>query len=476
MFTTLPVVGREATAQLVAVHEQLWDPARGLMLVPAGTTPGIDLGALGLHSVRESALGALLDLRTGRTDRALTALREVLDLQYDAPGRPWDGTFPVTAEQEDPPEDALEFLHYDPNWRQFLGTVLLVVVLEFADLLPPDIVDDAWAAVVRCATGEPADRIPDWYTNPNLLHAWVAAHAGRHTGDTQLLQSGEVRARRAVDRVAVTGDVDEYNSPTYDGVDLIATTLWSAYPPAPEFEEWGAQLTAVLCRRISLLVDSGTGVVCGPYSRAYGYDLTRYVSLLGLWLAAAGVTGTLPPELDGSTDHVHDLFFLPLVEHLSNTVPLSWDLRPVSEPRRHVQVVGGVVATSLLEPGQAVGHAAGPVVGSLGDQYVPFTVHVGGSTGDVEYVVARPGLACSRLEVEAQRPGLFVVQVEQGGGYVRWTCSGPPTVDDRTFVVGPFTVAWSSGSGCEVVTAPNGDTDVLVSGEDITYTVEVRQP
>ena len=465
--------GRSAAAQLVALHEQLWDPVRGLLLVPAGATPGLDLGALGLHTVRESAFGALLDLRHGDVDRAATALRHVLELQYVAPGKPWDGTFPVTAEQEDPPDGAIEFLHFDPNWRQFLGMMLLVVLHEFSEVLPSDLVEAAWTAVVRCATGEPVDRIPDWYTNPNLLHAWVAAHAGAHAHDDALLEQGVSRARRAVDRVVATGDVDEYNSPTYDGVDLVAVTLWSAYPPSPEFEEWGTRLTAVLCRRISLLVDAGTGVVCGPYSRAYGYDLTRYVSLLGLWLSCAGLDRVVPVDLGGDTDHVHDLFFLPLVEHLSAVVDLPWDLSEVRDARRHEQQVGGVVAVSQLRPGVSVGHASGPVVGSVGDQYVPFSVHVTSAPGELVHVVARPGPGCQTVEVEALSSDRYRVVVAQAGATVRWTCSAVPVVRGDSAAVGPVRMTWTGADRHEVAPAATGDTDVLVTGDVVTYEVEV---
>ena len=465
-----------ATARLVAIQDELWDPDRGLLLVPAGTTPGLDLGALGLHSVRESALGALLDLRTGRTERAVTALRNVLALQYDAPGRPWDGTFPVTAEQAEPPDDAIEFLHFDPNWRQFLGTVLIVVLHEFGDALPQDLVAAAWAAVVRCATGEPVDRIPEWYTNPTLLHAWVAAHAGQHLGDDRLTAEGVARAQRAVARVEAVGDVDEYNSPTYDGVDLVATTLWTALPPTPEFVGWGRSLTGTLCRRISTLVDAGSGVVCGPYSRAYGYDLTRYISLLGLWLTVAGVDRCLPAGIGPATDHVHDLYFLPLVEHLSGVVDLPWDLRPVTDVRRHSQTVGGVVATSLLGPGRAVGHAVGPVIGSVGDQYVPFSAHVRDAAGDLVYVVARPGPGCVSVDVEEEAPDRYRVVVAQAGASVRWTCSRPPEVGDASVAVGPVRVTWTGASAHEVVETATGDVDALVTGDEVTYAVEVPAP
>ena len=52
------------------MHEQLWDDDRGMVRL------------YGLHLVRETALGAFLDLESGRVERARRALREVLKHQY----------------------------------------------------------------------------------------------------------------------------------------------------------------------------------------------------------------------------------------------------------------------------------------------------------------------------------------------------------------------------------------------------------
>ena len=222
--------------RLRELREDLWDPAAGLDRVPPGAAPGVDVAALGLHIVRESAYGALADLEDGRIDRAVATLRRVLALQLDAPGRPWDGTFPVTAEQPPPPYDgAVEWLHWDPNWRQFVGTALALVVARHASSLPADLVDDLVTAVRRCVAGEPDDRIPPWYTNPDLLHAWLLGWVGARDGSAALLAAGEARATAAADRVRRHGDVDEYSSPTYDGVDLLAAGLWATHPPSPAY-------------------------------------------------------------------------------------------------------------------------------------------------------------------------------------------------------------------------------------------------
>ena len=132
--------GRSLNDALAGIHDGLWDAGVCLDRMAPGVTPGVDLSSLGLHSIRESALGAYADLGRGSVERAVAALRAVLAHQYVAPGRPWDGTFRVTAEQADPPgDDAVEWLHYDPNWRQFLGMILLVTLLDHGRHLPPDV-------------------------------------------------------------------------------------------------------------------------------------------------------------------------------------------------------------------------------------------------------------------------------------------------------------------------------------------------
>lgn len=375
--------------RLRELREPLWDPAVALERVPPGTVPGIDVAALGLHIVRESAYGALADLEDGRRDRATATLRALLPLQLDAPGRPWDGTFPVTAEQPPPPEEgAVEWLHWDPNWRQFIGVGLALVVARHAQTLDGELVDALVAAVRRCVAGEPDDRIPPWYTNPDLLHAWLTGWLGTGDDDPALLAAGEDRARAAVARVERHGDVDEYSSPTYDGVDLLAAGLWAARPPSPAFAELGTTLLDVLGRRIGALFHADLGAMCGPYIRTYGLGLDRYVALVAPWLVAAGapVERVLPWPLDASTDHVHDLWSVPLVALLAPTVVPHIDLR-TDLPRRHEQRFGPVVATSVLGGDVALGAETGRRPEFAREQHVPVTVHhatgwVGAAAGD----------------------------------------------------------------------------------------------
>jgi hypothetical protein len=467
---TVPSVTVEPSDAASRIHDELWDPDTGLDRMAAGVTPGVDLTSLGLHSIRESALGAYADLGRGNHDRAIPTLRAVLRHQYLAPGRPWDGTFRVTAEQADPPgDDAVEWLHYDPNWRQFLGAILLVTLLDHGRHLPPDAADGIRDAVRRCAVGEPEDRIPEWYTNPNLLHAWVAAHAGRLGADPELVDRGVGRARRTMERLQASGDVDEYNSPTYDGVDLIAAALWVAHPPAPEFVGWGHELLDRLSTRLSVLVDPDMGTVCGPYSRAYGLGLDRYVSLLGLWLHLAGVAGVVPRTIDVDTDHVHDLYFLPLIERLAELVAPPWALRSVREERRHVQSFGDAVATSVLRPGLSVGWASGPVPEFAADQYVPFVVHAR-HRGGVAHLGVRPGGGVAAVDVVEQADGSHqvVCSTPEGAGSIGVESSGRwERLEDGSLRSGPFVVAPTGVAAAEYHSR-------LVTLAGVTPTLDVR--
>jgi hypothetical protein len=326
--------------------------------------------------VRETALGALLDLDDGNVERAVRALRNVLALQYPDSSWPWRGTFPVAAETPAPPgADAVEWVHYDPNWRQFIGCTLALCRIVHADRLPADVLAGIGQAIVRCVVGEPDDRIAPWYTNPNLMHAWLQAHVGTTTGDDGLVHAAHARLQMLVHRVERHGDIDEYNSPTYDGVDLWAIGLWATLPPTPEFAAAAATVLERVGARISTLYHPGFGMTCGPHIRAYGLDPTAYVSLSGVlfWLCGQPPDRVLPSPIDADTVHVHDLYFLPAFRHVADALTPHLHLEPVVGERHHEQRFTGSVARSLLRDDLAVGWEHGRRHEASLDQYVPFS-------------------------------------------------------------------------------------------------------
>ena len=346
------------------------------MRVAPGVVPGVDISPFNLHSVRETALGGFFDFQNGNQDRANAAIREVLSHQYLDVDTPWFGTFRVTAEQADPPwPGAVEWSHYDPNWRQFLGCILALVQLVFADELDDDVSVGIDLALERCVRGEVPGRIPDWYTNPNLMHAWLVSHVASRSGESELADRGADLREMLLQRFRRFGDLDEYNSPTYDGIDFFALLLWVVHPPQSEFETAGLELVSALVLRMSALFSPTLSVPCGPYIRSYGLRLTDYVSLLGIWINIFEEDcDVLPTSLDLDTVHVHDLFFAPVFRYLSSCRPeIAMSL--VESDIIWVQDFEGTHSTSVRTAARCVGVESGRRHDFARDQYAPAVLH-----------------------------------------------------------------------------------------------------
>ena len=101
-----------------------------------------------------------------------------------------------------PPTAPIEWIDYDPNWRQFLGTALAVAVTDF-DLSPP-LAARAREAVHLAVDAEPPDRVPPTYANIALLRAWLDAWAGRADDGYAARRRRHVPAPRLLQRVRLT--------------------------------------------------------------------------------------------------------------------------------------------------------------------------------------------------------------------------------------------------------------------------------
>lgn len=341
------------------MHEQLWDDDRGMVRL------------YGLHLVRETALGAFLDLESGRVERARRALREVLKHQYptNVDSR-WAGTFKTHAAQPDAgtlDKDGRlldrEWRDYDPNWRQFLGVILSLVERLYGHVLGDELRARLREAAQRAAVSEPAGRISPSYSNIALLQAW--------------LSGSPVLAGAVAAQVSRDGDLAEYNSPTYDAISLMASCLLADFSTSAELRGLGMLVRENVAKRLNMVWHPHLALQAGPYTRAYGLDPRLYVSLMSVLMAAIDVPAAGPTRLDNTTTHVHDLYFLPLFQRVCASLRTVIAPTPVTEARRHVQRFGDVIATSLVEPGSVTGWERGRRTKFALDQYAPFTMYSG---------------------------------------------------------------------------------------------------
>jgi hypothetical protein len=382
--------------------DQWWDEERGLLWNPPGSFDDDGVDGLSVHMTAQSAWYAVDLLQRGLDDRAHRVIDELIALQYDEPGTPWHGTFARVAESPRPREGAVEWVHYDPNWRQFVGTTFRLIEKTFGlDLHEP--IDLAIA-------GEPPDRVPPSYSNIALMRAW--------------LEEDETYAAEVLRLFSENGAFAEYGSPTYYGIDLYALALWRLHPPTPKFAEWGRAIESDLWRDIARWYHPGLRNLCGPFSRAYGMDMTRYVALLGMWLPEPVLPDVEPYA------HSHDLLLRPVVELLGGGPD-------------HLELGSGLVSQRISDDRVATGWLGDDVMmgGEEGGrwraqgQYHPATVHWADGDGGCAWLRVRsPHLvaalvpAAGVLEVEGRdltidssAPFPGSIEETDDGLVIRWT-------------------------------------------------------
>ena len=410
------------TAATAAWMDDAWDPAAGLLWNPPGSFEG-EIEPRVVHLVRETAWYAIGLLRRdgpGDRDRAEAALTAVLDHQYEEPGQPWHGTWVRFPEWPAPTEGAVEWVDYDPNWRQFVGTALAVAITDFE--VAATVRARARAAIALAVASEPPDRVPPTYSNIALLRAWLEAWSGK---DDDGYASEVVQAFRR------HGCFTEYGSPTYYGIDLLALGLWQRGDAPEVLRQHGAELEAALWEDLARWWHAGLGNLCGPYSRAYGMDLGSYVSGLSLALWCAGAPAPLPP-LDGDlVPHGHDVCMAPFLEHVGVRVPSGARDALTAFPGAHAvhQVVDHAPrreATGWLEDRLMIGAEDGDTGLQARGQFHPATVHwrrPDGAIGWLRIDHHGPTRARARerqLEVECHAHPV------RGPQPIRWVTNSPP--------------------------------------------------
>lgn len=449
-----------------------WDEDAAMLWNPPGSFDRI-LAPHSAHLVPPTVWYAVALAVRGDSQRAGRAIRAILDCQLDEPGAPWHGTFARFKEFPAPLPGALEFLGYDPNWRQFVG-----VGLALAELVAPGAFDEATRrtmleAIALAVDGEPAGRVTPTYTNIALLKAWLDVYAGCHLDRPDLVAQGEDLAAAVSERFDTHGAFDEWNSPTYYGIDLLALALWRRHSESGVLRTAGARMEAALWTEIAASYHARLRNVAGPYTRAYGMDMTRYVAGVGVWIQHVLGDGPGPlPDLDHPFGHSHDLSLAPIAAIVGTEVPgaVPAALRVFDGPRASERVVAADrIATTWMDERLMIGAERGERPWSGWAQYHPATVHWAEPSGRTRWirlvhagpVEARAGdaelHAVCRLHPRRGRPDpTFLVSAPGAFQAERWELPGL-TVAVRTDA--PFVGATRSGDLDEVRyrMPPSGD-------------------
>ncbi len=314
---------RQLAELSTAWADPFWDEASGLLWYP-----GYESTAHGArrrsHLVRDTiwyVTGLFLRRQGSDVFRALHAIEAVLDHQIDAPDQPYHGTFARSPEEPLPQPGAREWRDYDPNWREFIITPLQILLVEYEGLLPKRIVERIDAATRLAVAGALARPLPATYTNIALMHAFMLCAAGERLNEPAWFARGEEMAQAIYDLFRPNQAFEEYNSPTYYGVDLYALALWRAYGSSV-LRRLGAEMEGMLWTDISRYYHAGLRNLCGPFDRAYGMDMTHYAAVVGEWIWLVTGQEQAPfPDIELPFAHTLGFFYSPCAALLGAAVP-----------------------------------------------------------------------------------------------------------------------------------------------------------
>jgi hypothetical protein len=267
-------------------------------------------------------MGLLIRGPQGDGERAIRTLAAVLAWQFDEPGQPYHGTWRRAPQEPHPPENAVIWRDYDPNWREFIGTVLAIILLEYEALLPHDLVMQIDDALRKAIAGTLARDLPATYTNIALMQAFLLRFCADRFHEPAWSTRAEQRAKEIYQLFTLHDAFWEYNSPTYYGIDLYALALWRTYSTSPVLRERGAAMEAELWRDVAQFYHADLRNVAGPYDRSYGMDMQRYIACIGLWIyMAVGREQAPVPDLTQPFEHAWDICMVPNYAILGVRIP-----------------------------------------------------------------------------------------------------------------------------------------------------------
>lgn len=214
---------------------------------------------------------------------------------------------------------------WDPNWRGFIGTTFIVILEEFPHLLPLALKSDMLKSLHLDAIGDTYrvggvddDNLYPSYSNAAIMHTALSGWVGRHTNDSNLTAEGETWGREIVRLFDIGHALSEFNSPTYAGVSLWGLAIWAKYLPSDSVlgRNGGRMITAVW-ETTAQLYNANLKNIAGPWDRSYGYDIKRYLSIMGLWIwNAVGHEASPIYKYPQVVAHEDDFEFGPLVSIL----------------------------------------------------------------------------------------------------------------------------------------------------------------
>jgi len=402
----------ELFQQSMRLGDSFWDENVKLLRNPASGSSELSTGK---HLVRESswyALGLLLRDQPGDRERAGNILDAVLNEQYVTPGSRWYGTYKRTPEEPNPDKNSAMWRGYDPNWREFIGTTFAMVLIEYPDRISSSLRLRMNAAIDRSIDGEMKEgRLLPSYSNIALMYGFLWDFAAEHERRADWMQKSAAWNQSVYDGFEKYGAFSEYNSPTYSGVDLYGLALWRDYGSTSHMRDIGSEMEVRLWRDLANYYQPALRNISGPFDRAYGMDMERYVSVVGVWMRSGLDSSAAPlPSLAAATEHLADIWFAPHIAILGTQIPADALAEMKQFSGEHLvrqKIDAGRVATAWIGRTAIFG---GETTGKTRDagtttQFHPATIQWRTPSGEIGWVQL---IQCPPVDATADERGLSI--------------------------------------------------------------------
>lgn len=344
-------------------------------------------------SVRNSvwyATGLLMRQAKGDIDRACSIIEAMLLYQYNTPETVYHGTFKRFPEEPTPVGTPVVWRDYDPNWREFICTVFIILLKEYDTLIPDALQQKMQQSILLASQGSFERKVTAEYTNISLMSAFLLDYAGREFDNPEWVDYALSQAEEIYRLFNRYQTFNEYNSPTYYGIDFYALALWREYGSTEAYQAMGAEMEAELWRDTAQFYHADMRNICGPFDRSYGMDMTDYIAAVALWIATALPPEFAPlPDVEQAFDHAGDYFFMPMVA-IVGTMPPD-DVLPHLQKFQEERFLERTIepqrtATAWLSENLMLGAEADYLNETRTDQFHPATIHWQAPDGTVAWI------------------------------------------------------------------------------------------
>ncbi|TDZ13806.1 hypothetical protein Cob_v013086 [Colletotrichum orbiculare MAFF 240422] len=288
--------------------------------------------AAGKHETRSSvwyATGLLQRNKGDDVEQAIKIIKNVIGDQMKIPKEQWFGDYTVYPEEPTVGTAAYPkniFNSWDPNWRGFIGTNLIVIYEEFQDILPGDVQELILESMYNNTVGDSYrvggvddDVLYPAYSNPALMRAVASGWTGLKLNESNITAAGELYAQEILDLFDRNDTLSEFNSPTYAGVSIYALTLWAKYmPKSSVMGQNGERMIKAIWETIGSVYNAKLRNMAGPWDRTYGFDMNQYVAILNVYIWSLVGKDKAPGLAETwSMAHADDFEYAPLIAVLA---------------------------------------------------------------------------------------------------------------------------------------------------------------